>query len=210
MCSIYLRCTPPRTPTKVFRPCLGVIWITAKLQVGARRITVAICFLCGELNWCESQSARQAAYRGIMAMLKVEMAPTVVALLLIATPTVADVTSELARCQIEAERLYPTPPNKGAQNWADRAANLQKRAVNIETCMRAAGYRVTAECSAPLKTYESCMKIADEVMRGPSRAQYHDVDWNKICLDNEWDVRTQERLSASCYQSRSWWRWLGH
>ena len=143
-------------------------------------------------------------------MLKVEMAPIVVALLLIATPTVADVTGELARCQLEAERLYPAPPNKGAQNWADRAANLQKRAENIETCMRAAGYRVTAECSAPLKTYESCMKIADEVMRGPSRSQYHDVDWNKICLDNEWDVRTQERLSASCYQSRTWWRrWLG-
>jgi hypothetical protein len=33
------------------------------------------------------------------------------------------------------------------------------------------------------------MKIADEVMRGPNRSQYHDVDWNKICLDNEWDVR---------------------
>jgi hypothetical protein len=53
------------------------------------------------------------------------------------------------------------------------------------------------------------MKIADEVMRGPSRSQYRDADWNKICLDNEWDVRTQERLSASCYESRSWWRWLG-
>ena len=75
--------------------------------------------------------------------------------------------------------------------------------------MRAAGYSVTAECAAPLKTYESCMKIADEIMRGPSRSQYHDADWNRICLDNEWDVRTQERLSASCYQSRSWWRWLG-
>ena len=82
-------------------------------------------------------------------MLKVEMAPTVIALLLIATPTVADVISELARCQLDAERLYPAPPNKGAQNWADRAANQQKRAENIETCMRAAGYWVTAECSAP-------------------------------------------------------------
>jgi hypothetical protein len=51
------------------------------------------------------------------------------------------------------------------------------------------------------------MKIADEIMRGPSRSQYHDADWNRICLDNEWDVRTQERLSANCYQSRSWWRW---
>src|SRR6476660_5248460 len=27
--------------------------------------------------------------------------------------------------------------------------------------MREAGYRITADCSAPLKTYESCMKIAD-------------------------------------------------
>jgi len=143
-------------------------------------------------------------------MLKVEMAPTVIALSLIATPTVADVTSELARCQLEAERLYPAPPDKGAQNWADRAANLQKRAEGIETCMRAAGYSVTAECSAPLKTYESCMKIADQILRGPSANQYRDADWNRICLDSEWDVRTQKRLSADCYQSGSWWRrWLG-
>ena len=145
-----------------------------------------------------------------MAMLKVEMAAIVISLLLIVTPAVADGTGELARCELEAERLYPAPLNKGVQNWPERAANLQKRAENIETCMRVAGYSLTAECSAPLKTYESCMKIADEIMRGPSRSQYHDADWNKICLDNEWDVRTQERLSASCYQSRSWWRrWLG-
>jgi hypothetical protein len=143
-------------------------------------------------------------------MLKVEMAPTVIALSLMATPTVADVTSDLARCQLEAERLYPAPPDKGAQNWADRAANLQKRAEGIETCMRAAGYSVTAECSAPLKTYESCMKIADQILRGPSANQYRDADWNRICLDSEWDVRTQKRLSADCYQSGSWWRrWLG-
>jgi hypothetical protein len=119
-------------------------------------------------------------------MLKVEMAPTVIALSLIVTPTVADVTSELARYQLEAERLYPAPPDKGAQNWADRAANLQKRAEGIEACMRAAGYSVTAECSAPLKTYESCMKIADQIMRSASANQYRDADWNRICLDNEW------------------------
>jgi hypothetical protein len=71
-------------------------------------------------------------------MLKVEMAPLVIPLLLIATPTVADVTSELARCELEAERLFPAPHNKGAQNWPERASNLQKRAENIETCMRAA------------------------------------------------------------------------
>ena len=57
-------------------------------------------------------------------MLKVEMAPTVIALSLIATSTVADVTSELARCQLEAERLYPAPPDKGAQNWAKEAGGV--------------------------------------------------------------------------------------
>jgi hypothetical protein len=141
-------------------------------------------------------------------MLKVEIAPTVIALL-IGTPALADVASELTRCQLEAEHLYPAPPNKGAQNWAERAANLQKRADNIEACMRGAGYTLTAECSASLKTYESCMKIADEIMRGPSRSQYRGADWNQMCLDNEWDVRTRERLSANCYQPGSWWRWLG-
>jgi hypothetical protein len=143
-------------------------------------------------------------------MLKVELAPLVTSLLLTAAPTVADSIRELDRCELGAKRLYPAPPTKNVQNWPEWAAHLQKRAENVETCMRAAGYSLTAECSAPLKTYEGCMKIADGVMRGPNRSQYHDADWNKICLDNEWDVRTQERLSASCYQSRSWWRrWLG-
>ena len=69
-------------------------------------------------------------------MLKAEMAPCfVMAMLLIPTPTIADVTSELARCQLEAEHLYPAPSNKGAQNWPERAANLQKRSENIETCV---------------------------------------------------------------------------
>jgi hypothetical protein len=146
-----------------------------------------------------------------MFMLKIEVTTClVVTLLLTATPAVADAARDLARCELEAERLYPPPPNKGVQNWPERAANLQKRSENVEACMRAAGYRVTAECSVPLKTYESCMKIADKLMRGPSGSQYRDADWNKICLDNEWDVRTQERLSADCYQSGSWWRrWMG-
>jgi hypothetical protein len=57
-------------------------------------------------------------------MLKAEMAPClVIALLLIATPTVADVTRELARCELEAERLYPAPHNKGVQNWPERATS---------------------------------------------------------------------------------------
>jgi hypothetical protein len=142
-------------------------------------------------------------------MLKTETVFILVPTLLAATASFADVNRELARCQLEAKRSFPAPPNKGAQNWADRAANLQRRAENVEACMRTAGYKVTSECSAPLKTYETCMKIADEVMRGPSASQYRDADWNKICLDNEWDVRTQKRLSADCYQSSSWWRWLG-
>jgi hypothetical protein len=144
-------------------------------------------------------------------MFKIEVTTcSVVTLLLTATPAVADVAHDLARCQLEAERLYPPPPNKGVQNWPERATNLQKRTESIETCMRAAGYTVAAECSIPLKTYEGCMKIAEKLMRGPSGSQYRDTDWNRICLDNEWDVRTQERLSADCYQSGSWWRrWLG-
>jgi hypothetical protein len=144
-----------------------------------------------------------------VAMLITETVLILILLLLAATASLAEVNSELARCQLEAWRSSPAPPNKGAQNWADRAANLQKRAENVETCMRTAGYKVTSECSAPLKTYEGCMKIVDEVTRGPSASQYRDADWNRICLDNEWDVRIQKRLSADCYQSISWWRWLG-
>jgi hypothetical protein len=69
-----------------------------------------------------------------------------------ATPAVADAARELVRCELEAKHLYPAPNNKGFENWPERQANLRKRAENTETCMRAAGYSVTAECSAPLKT----------------------------------------------------------
>ncbi len=145
------------------------------------------------------------------AMRKIEMAPILLLLVLELSPAVADVGSELARCELEAGRLFPAPSNKGGQNWTERAANLQKRAEKVEACMGAAGYKVTGECSAPLKTYESCMKIAEEIMRGPNANQYRDADWNRICLDNEWDVRIQKRLTSDCYQqSGSWWRrWLG-
>ena len=44
-----------------------------------------------------------------MAMLKVEMAPIVISLLLIATPTVADGTGELARCEFEGEIKFRSP-----------------------------------------------------------------------------------------------------
>jgi hypothetical protein len=144
-------------------------------------------------------------------MPKVGLLQIIASLLLMTTPTVADVTSDdLARCQREAERSLPSLPDKGGQNWASRAASLQKRAEQVETCMRAAGYGVTIECSAPLKTFESCLKIADQITRAPGGDQYRNADWNRICLDNEWDVRTQKRLSADCYQAGSWWRrWLG-
>jgi hypothetical protein len=72
-------------------------------------------------------------------MLKVELAPLVTSLLLIAAPTVADGIRELDRCELEAKRLYPAPPPKDVQNWPEWADNLQKRAENVETCMRAAG-----------------------------------------------------------------------
>jgi hypothetical protein len=158
----------------------------------------------------KSVGAKIAAQARRVAMLKkIETGPILILLSLAATPSIAEVAGEFARCQLEAERSFPTPSNKGAQNWADRAANLQKRAESVETCMRTAGYKATSECSAPLKIYESCMKIADDIMHGPKASQYRDADWNKICLDNEWDVRTQKRLSADCYQSSIWWRWLG-
>jgi hypothetical protein len=65
----------------------------------------------------------------------------VIALLLRATPAVADVARDLARCALEAERLYPAPDNKGLANWPEREANLEKRADNTETC---SGRPVTA------------------------------------------------------------------
>jgi hypothetical protein len=61
-------------------------------------------------------------------MLKIDMTfCSLIALLLIATPAVADVASELARCELDAERLYPVPDNKGAENWPQREANRRKR-----------------------------------------------------------------------------------
>jgi hypothetical protein len=64
-------------------------------------------------------------------MPKNEMASILILLSLAATPSAADVAGELARCQLSAERSFPGPPNKGAQNWAERAANMQKRAENV-------------------------------------------------------------------------------
>ena len=47
-----------------------------------------------------------------MAVLKVQIAPTVIAPLLMATPAVADAATELARCELDAARSFPAPPNK--------------------------------------------------------------------------------------------------
>jgi hypothetical protein len=85
-----------------------------------------------------------------MAMLKIEIDPcSVIAVLLIATLAVADVSRELKRCELEAGRLYPAPHNKGVENWPEREANLQKRAEATEKRMQAAGYSLKAECSIP-------------------------------------------------------------
>jgi hypothetical protein len=85
------------------------------------------------------------------ARLKVEVvACSLMALLLIATPTMADAVlpanfaaRDLARCELDAERLYPAPDNKGFENWPERRSNLEKQAQNIETCRWLAGYRDT-------------------------------------------------------------------
>jgi hypothetical protein len=50
------------------------------------------------------------------------------------------------------------------------------------------------------------MKIADKLMRGPTGSQYRDADWNRICLDNEWDVQTQERLRGLKSLPSTWVR----
>jgi hypothetical protein len=70
-------------------------------------------------------------------MLKVVIA---LCLVLVATPAIADVTSELARCALEAEHLYPGPPNKGAQNG--RSGQLTYRNA-LRTSKRACEQRAT-------------------------------------------------------------------
>jgi hypothetical protein len=88
-----------------------------------------------------------------MDMLKVEVPTCLAVMLLLATTTAgaADVARELARCELEAERLYPAPDNKSIENWPERAANLQKRAEYTEPCMRAAGYSSRQNVLFPLR-----------------------------------------------------------
>jgi len=62
------------------------------------------------------QKSRKKGRRLEAAMLEVEVLVwLVIALLLRATPAVADVARDLARCELEAERLYPAPDNKGLE-----------------------------------------------------------------------------------------------
>jgi len=130
-----------------------------------------------------------------MDMLTIEVTTClVVTLLLTATPAVADAARELVRCELEAEHLYPAPNNKVSrigQNGKPTYGNGPR------ILKRACGQLVIASRqNVLLPSRPSCMKIADELMHGPSGNLYRDTDWNRICLDNEWDVRTQERLSA--------------
>ena len=126
----------------------------------------------------------------------------------------ADVARDLARCEIDAERLYPAPPNKGLDNSEERIENLQRRSVNVETCMRAAGYVMTGACAETLtpealdKHYDHCMKIS----KGSVSQQYDYDDWgdrNRACLKMQDSAFRIQRGKAECYQSDRWWlRWL--
>jgi hypothetical protein len=82
-------------------------------------------------------------------MLKIEIA--VIALMLGTAPAVADKTRTLARCQLEAERTYPKPDGRPIGGYLElnekQVANLKTRAVMVETCMRAAGYRFWEQCT---------------------------------------------------------------
>jgi hypothetical protein len=116
------------------------------------------------------------------AGLKVQVvACSLMALLLIATPTMADAVlpanlaaSDLARCELDAERLYPAPPNKGFENLPERRSNLEKQAQNIETCLGAVHslYRVHARArggaraAAGWRRARRCLRSASRVAAG--------------------------------------------
>ena len=123
------------------------------------------------------------------------------------TPTVADVTSELARCELEAERLYAAHHNKGVQNWPERPANLRNGPRIWERLCE--GPVIGSPHNVPrlLRTYESCMNNAcTSSIRGPTGSRCRNTDWNGFPLDNEWDMQNPERLWPDCYQSISGWR----
>jgi len=144
-------------------------------------------------------------------MLKIEVTTCLAAtLLLTATPAVADAGRELARCVREAERTYPVPDNTDIDNRQQELANRKKRAAKVETCMRAADYRITEACSPPaLQTFVDCRKRTDELAeRKPDR--YKHFNQEEYCRYKGRSVWASRRLSANCYQSDTWWRrWLG-
>ena len=124
---------------------------------------------------------------------------------LIATAAVADAARELARCKLEAERLYPVPDNKGFENAEERRLNEEKRAGIAEQCMRAANYQFTDACTKNSEVFfQSCLQSADEQM--PAEAVPNEKLRRETCglrLREQW---SWNRLRADCYQSVSRWR----
>jgi hypothetical protein len=142
-------------------------------------------------------------------VLKIEViACSAIALLLIVTPAVADAGRELARCVLEAERTYPAPDKRHINNRQQELANRGKRAANVQTCMRAANYIITDACSPPsLQTFMDCRKRTDDLAeRMPGRYQH--FDQAEYCRYKRRSIWAERRLSANCYQSRTWWRRL--
>jgi len=87
-----------------------------------------------------------------------------ITLLLTATPAVADAARELARCVREAERTHSARDNSDVDNRQQELANRKKRAAKVETCMRAADYRITEACSSSaLQTFQDCRKRIDQL-----------------------------------------------
>ena len=87
-----------------------------------------------------------------------------VTLLLTATPAVADAARELARCVRAAEGTHSVPDNSDVDNRQQELANRNKRAAKVETCMRAADYRITEACySSALQTFRDCRRRIDQL-----------------------------------------------
>ena len=121
------------------------------------------------------------------------------------TAAVADAARELARCKLEAERLYPVPDNKGFENAEERRINEEKRAGMAEKCMQAAKYQFTDACTKNSEVFfQSCLQSADEQMR--AEAVTNEKLRRETCelrLREQW---SWNRLRADCYQSVSRWR----
>jgi hypothetical protein len=129
-----------------------------------------------------------------------------ITLLLTATPAVADAARELARCEPKAERTYPAPDNRHIGNRQQELANRIKRAANVETCMRAAGYSITKACPSPaIQTFKDCKKRTNDLAERMAGR----FNQEEYCRYKDRSVWAERRLSANCYQSQTWWRrWL--